>query len=101
MTYNQICEYMEQMSCVARKSWNGQCVVCKQIEATIPMDAVGSMKSLPDSAKQVIKQYAFYNNLEAISYTNQYIIVWEDGTITSFMPTREELLAEDWIVIES
>jgi hypothetical protein len=81
---------------VQRSGWNGKGMfVVKQIPATIGLDIIPKMQSLPQSAKDylIAKQ-------QSIAYTNQLLIVNADGRADSWVPSSSDLFAEDWSVIE-
>lgn len=81
---------------VAREGWNGKGMfIVKQIPATIGLDIIPKMQSLPQSAKDhlVSKQMP-------ISYANQMLIVNSEGRADSWVPSSSDIFAEDWYVFE-
>lgn len=82
--------------CVARTSWNGKQFMCSQISSTITKDIIPNMQSLPDCAKEFIKVL----RLSSIHYHDQFIIISIKGSITYYIPSGEDINADDWYIID-
>lgn len=84
--------------CLARRGWNGKNMfVCKQIEATIPGEKIADLQSLPMTAKVLLKA----NNVKSLTYKNQMLIIKPNGVASSWVPSSEDLAADDWMIVES
>lgn len=82
---------------VAREGWNGKGMfIAKQILATIGLDIIPKMQSLPQAAKDMMVQ-----RNQPISYTNQMLIVNADGRADSWVPSSSDCFAEDWFIVQS
>jgi hypothetical protein len=84
----------------AAPSWHGKFIVM-QIPQTVSADVVPKMTSLPDQAKDILGRMGD----GSISYHDQVLIVetndnCEKSHATYYIPTWEDLFAEDWIVIQ-
>lgn len=82
--------------CVARSSWNGKQIMCSQISSTITKDIIPKMQSLPDCAKEFILSL----RLSSIHYHDQFIIISIKGSITYYIPSGEDINADDWYIID-
>ena len=83
----------------ATPSWAGKFIVM-QIPQIVHADIVPKMTSLPDQAKGILGTMGD----GSISYHDQVLIVeandnCEKSNATSYIPTWEDLFAEDWIAI--
>jgi hypothetical protein len=83
----------------ATVSWYGKFIVM-QIPQTIPADIVPKMTSLPDQVKGILGAMGD----GSISYHDQVLIVEANDNCkkshaTYYIPTWEDLFAEDWIAI--
>lgn len=103
MTFSEILLRLKEGCVVGRTSnqeWIGKAVVL-QIPAIISRDIVPRMTSLPDSAKMRIGTVGSGR----IHYENQALILtWRDDEVsdveaTSYTPTWNDILAEDWEVL--
>ena len=96
LTFGQAIEALKKGLKVARKGWNGKGMfVFKQIPATVPLNAVMNMTSLPDSVKDV-----FINREKCPNYCNQMAIVKLDGSIDSWVASSSDTFAEDWEIVQ-
>ena len=96
MNFGKAIELLKQGKAVYRDGWNGKGMfVVKQIPCTIGPDVIPGMQSLPQSAKEIIMSRE--NN--SISYTNQMLIVNQDGRADSWVPSSSDVFAEDWKAI--
>lgn len=81
---------------VTRKGWNGKDLfVFMQVPATIGIDIIPKMQSLPQSVKD-----AFVARGQSIHYSNQFALVKPDNTINGWAPSASDTLADDWIVLD-
>ena len=72
--------------------------ITMQIPADIPTDVIPKMTSLNDRAKNILGTVGDCQ----IHYRNQVLMVKIDGkenTATNYMPTWEDIFADDWISI--
>lgn len=89
-------EAMKQGKLVQREGWNGKGMfVLKQIPAIIGLDIIPKMQSLPQAAKDNLMKRG-----QAISYTNQMLIVHPDGRADSWVPSSSDCFAEDWHILD-
>lgn len=89
-------ELLKAGKMVQRAGWNGKGMfIVKQIPATIGLDIIPKMQSLPQSVKDYL-----VSKQQPISYTNQMLIVNADGRADSWVPSSSDVFAEDWSVIE-
>jgi hypothetical protein len=89
-------ELLKEGKMVQRAGWNGKGMfIVKQIPATIGLDIIPKMQSLPQSVKDHL-----ISKQQPISYTNQMLIVNSDGRADSWVPSSSDVFAEDWSVVE-
>ena len=85
-----------------RQSWdNTKKFVFMQVPSVINSSIIPKMQSLPPDAKEeFIKTF---NNpdeqIDAIYYSDQIAIVGLSNSIKSYSPSCEDILAEDWLVL--
>lgn len=95
MNFGQAIEALKEGKLISRSGWNGKGMfVLKQIPATIGLDIIPKMQSLPQAAKDNL-----INRNQEISYTNQMLIVNSDGRADSWVPSSSDCFAEDWEVL--
>ena len=95
ITFGQAVEALRAGQCIARKSWNYAGVfVFKQVPSAIKPEIVERMTSLPDSVKEIL-----IDRGEGPNYVNQMAIVDTDSSVDSWLPTAEDMFADDWFVI--
>lgn len=81
---------------IAREGWTGQGLfVFRQVPATIPLETIPKMQSLPDAVKE-----EFIRRGLPISYSNQFALVKPDNSINSWAPSSGDTLAEDWVILD-
>lgn len=96
--YSLANDLLNQGYCLARRGWNGKNMfVCKQIEAIIPGEKIRDLQSLPKAAKVLLMA----NNVQSLTYKNQMLIIKPNGVASSWVPSSEDLAADDWIIVES
>lgn len=96
MNFGQAIEALKEGKLVHRSGWNGKGMfIVKQIPAVIGTDIIPKMQSLPQSAKDLMLERG-----QAISYTNQMLIVNSEGRADSWVPSSSDCFAEDWEVKE-
>ncbi len=94
--FGEAIRLLKQGACVARIDWEKEGkFICKQIPATIGREIIPKMQSLPDVAKEIITRTA-----GVISYENQCLIYnCTTATADSWLPSSEDMFAEDWTEI--
>lgn len=99
-TFDKALDYLKRGHCVTRKVYAGidkHLVICKQITADIKGVIVEKMQSLPTSAKDLLIKLP---GTTEIHYRNQFLAINLDTrTATSWTPTGDDLLAEDWMLV--
>ena len=94
-TFGDAIAAMKEGKCVARRAWNYAGVfVFKQVPSAIKPEIVERMTSLPDSVKEIL-----IDRGEGPNYVNQMAIVDTDSSVDSWLPTAEDIFADDWFVI--
>lgn len=112
MKFEEVIGELEKEKCIARMLWNNNTIanssfIFKQIPAEISIEVVPKMQSLPDSVKKIFNQRfeltnfvgennKFYNS---IKYINQVVKVDNENNITYYIPSGEDIFAEDWYII--
>lgn len=105
MKFDKVIEALQRGGTARRwktPSWQGKCIV-KQIPQTVPAEVVPKMTSLPDGIKQTIGTVGLQGpTFGTISYHDQVLIVtlndFEPVSATSYVPTWEDIFADDWAV---
>ena len=95
MNFGEALEVLKNGGKVARTGWNGKGMfIMKQIPAEIGLDIIPKMQSVQKSAKDIL-----INRATTLKYENQMLIIKEDGTADSWVPSSSDIFAEDWIII--
>ena len=95
MNFGLIIEALKQGKLAQRAGWNVKGMfVMKQIPAEIGLDIIPKMQSVQKSAKDIL-----INRATTLKYENQMLIIKEDGTADSWVPSSSDIFAEDWIII--
>ena len=95
MVFGEAIEALREGKLVARHGWNGKGMfIMKQIPAEIGLDIIPKMQSVQQSAKDIL-----INRGTTLKYENQMLIIKEDGTADSWVPSSSDIFAEDWIII--
>lgn len=95
MNFGLIIEALKQGKLAQREGWNGKDMfIMKQIPAEIGLDIIPKMQSVQQSAKDIL-----INRGTTLKYENQMLIIKEDGTADSWVPSSSDIFAEDWIII--
>lgn len=85
MTWGEAIEALKQGKKVARMGWNGQGMFVYYVPAQ-------SYQSVTEVAKKEFGSTTFYNDYFAIKNT--------DGTVSTWVPSVRDNLAQDWYVVE-
>ena len=92
MTFGKAIERVETRSYIARRSnWDDDTFIFAQIPANINEETIPKMQSLPEVVKREIIELGF----TSLDYQNQ-ICKFDNGVITYFTPTGNEIFADDW-----
>lgn len=95
MNFGLIIEALKQGKLAQREGWNGKGMfIMKQIPTEIGLDVIPKMQSVQQSAKDIL-----LNRCTTLKYENQMLIIKEDGTADSWVPSSSDVFAEDWIII--
>lgn len=100
ITFDKALYYLIMGHCVSRNAYiapGKRIIICKQIPADIKGMLVTKLQSLPESVKDLLVEQP---GTPEIQYHNQFLAIdLEDRTATSWTPTGEDLLADDWYLV--
>lgn len=89
-------KFLKAGGAIRRAGWNGKGLfVIKQVPASIKEDVIPNMQSLPQIAKDILMS----RNSPHIDYTNQMLIINQDGRADSWVPSSSDVFAEDWELV--
>lgn len=92
MNFGEAIERVKTRSYIARRSnWDDDTFIFAQIPANINEETILKMQSLPE----VVKYELIYRGFTSLDYQNQ-ICKFDDGIITYYTPTGDEIFANDW-----
>ena len=92
MNFGLAIEALKQGRLVYRDGWNGKGMfVMKQIPSEIPLEVIPRMQSVQADAKDIL----LLRNT-TLKYCNQMLIIKQDGTADSWVPSPSDVFAEDW-----
>lgn len=85
-------EHVKTRSYIARRAnWDDDVFIFAQVPADINEEIISKMQSLPEIVKREITEAS----ITSLSYQNQ-ICKFDNGDITYYTPTVNEILADDW-----
>lgn len=92
MNFEKAIERVKTRSYIARRAnWDNDVFIFAQVPADINEETIPKMQSLPEVVKREITEAGF----TSLSYQNQ-ICKFDNGVITYFTPTGNEIFADDW-----
>jgi hypothetical protein len=92
MNFGEAIERVKTRSYIARRAnWDDDTFIFAQIPANINEETIPKMQSLPEVVKREITEASITN----LSYQNQ-ICKFDNGNITYYTPTGNEIFADDW-----
>lgn len=92
MNFGEAIERVKTRSYIARRAnWDDDMFIFAQVPADINEETIPKMQSLPEVVKREITEAGF----TSLSYHNQ-ICKFDNGVITYFTPTGNEIFADDW-----
>ena len=80
-----------------RLSWEKDKFITKQIPSKLEGLIIEKIQSLPSSAKKLLIEMGTTPKIE---YKNQLLCINGKGEAESWLPTAEDIFAEDWILIK-
>ena len=92
MNFGEAIERVKTRSYIARgASWDDAVFIFAQVPADINEETIPKMQSLPEVVKREITEAG----ITSLSYQNQ-ICKFDNGNITYYTPTGNEIFADDW-----
>lgn len=92
MNFGNAIERVKTRSYIARRAnWDDDMFIFAQIPANINKETIPKMQSLPE----VVKREIIEAGITSLSYQNQ-ICKFDNGDITYYTPTGNEIFADDW-----
>ena len=89
-------KFLKAGGAIRRAGWNGKGLfVIKQVPAHITSETIPNMQSLPQTAKDILMK----RQKPCLKYTNQMLIINEDGRADSWVPSSSDVFAEDWELV--
>ena len=89
-------KFLKAGGAVRRAGWNGKGMfVIKQVPAHIISEVIPNMQSLPQIAKDILMK----RQKPCLKYTNQMLIINQDGRADSWVPSSSDVFAEDWELV--
>lgn len=89
-------KFLKAGGAIRRAGWNGKGMfVIKQVLAHITREAIPNMQSLPQIAKDILMK----RKKPCLKYTNQMLIISQDGRADSWVPSSSDVFAEDWELV--
>jgi hypothetical protein len=96
LKFEEVLKAFKQGKPISRQSKSEEYLfIYKQIPAKIDVSIVPAMTSVPDEVKEVMKKLE-----KGFHYKNQAVQVDKNGNVTYWITTVEDLLAEDWYILE-
>lgn len=97
--FGKAIELLKEGKCVCREGWNGKNLfICKQIPCELNGNIIANIQSLPADAKKILLARGTVDNVSALKYTNQCLIINADGRADSWVCSASDMFAEDWML---
>lgn len=97
--FGKAIELLKEGKCVCREGWNGKNLfICKQIPCELNGNIIANIQSLPADAKKILLARGTVDNVSALKYTNQCLIINADGRADSWVCSISDMFAEDWML---
>lgn len=97
--FGKAIELLKEGKCVYREGWNGKNLfICKQIPCELNGNIIANIQSLPADAKKILLARGTADNVSALKYTNQCLIINADGRADSWVCSISDMFAEDWML---
>lgn len=102
MNFGKAIEALKEGKMVKRSVHGEHEFFFRQVPSTIPASGVPNMTSLPRSVKvELIRRFNDpAMQFDSIHYINQLAFVNSSNMITGWMPSAEDVMADDWQIIE-
>lgn len=94
MPFEDALKHLKDFKPVKRKSWQGA-FIYRQLSAVISPSYIEHMTSIPPSVKVRLKQRD-----KPLAYDYQITKVDSNNLLSAYFPTVEDLMANDWIIVE-
>ena len=92
MNFEEAIERVKTRSYIARRAnWDNDVFIFAQVPANINEETIPKMQSLPEVVKREITEVG----ITSLSYQNQ-ICKFDNDDITYYIPTGDEIFADDW-----
>lgn len=89
-------EALKEGKRISRNGWNGKNMfIFKQIPAEIGLEIIPKMQSVPQS----VKDYMVATKT-TLKYSNQMVIVNNEGKVDSWVASSSDTFATDWIILD-
>lgn len=89
-------KFLKAGGAIRRAGWNGKGMfVIRQVPAHIISETIPNMQSLPQIAKDILMK----RQKPCLKYTNQMLIINQDGRADSWVPSSSDVFAEDWELV--
>ena len=97
--FGKAIELLKEGKCVCREGWNSKNLfICKQIPCELNGNIIANIQSLPADAKKILLARGTVDNVSALKYTNQCLIINADGRADSWVCSASDMFAEDWML---
>ena len=74
--------------------------IFEQVPSSVPSKFVEKMTSLPQSVKDYFQKTFELEQIDSIYYHNQIAIVGDSNLISSYSFSNEDILSENWIILD-
>lgn len=114
VTFGQAAEALKAHKRVTREGWNGKDLfIFLQLPAGIDMSRIPLMASLPQTVKDTFEKRFLADTrpkslegidpiyFNSVKYKNNIGIVLPNNTISSFSPTTQDILSNDWLILDN
>ena len=97
MKFSQMIERLNEGELLAREAWAGGTCIVKQIPQTVAAEVVPRMTSLPREAKKALNGTLTYHDQVLLLRIGNF---GKEASATDYIPSWEDIFAEDWRTIE-
>jgi len=95
MNFTEALQHLNNGSAIRMESWSEGTFLYAQVPNEVSIDTIPKMNSLSESVKELMQ-----SRMKPLKFDNQINVVDENNSITSFVPTIEQLNAINWEVLK-
>lgn len=99
--FSKVIKALDKGFVASKASWEKKRYVFKLVPYTVLIEDIDDIILLPTLVKKIIvDNYVYDNNLNKVLYKDTYSVLTPNQEILSWLPSIEDLQANDWIIFK-